>query len=205
MKGFFVTFEGIEGCGKSTQAYYLYEYLINSGRKALLTREPGGTESGAHIRDILLNSSSLSPYCELFLFLADRSQHVEGLIRPALEKGSVVICDRFYHSTFAYQAGGRHVPLETVEYLNDLAIQGLRPDITFLIDINPETGMARKHSAELSLDRIEKENGSFHKAIRDSYLKLAEKDKNIAVINGERNKEIIRDEIIEIFLKKCQK
>lgn len=200
--GFFITMEGIEGSGKSTQARCLYNYLISMGFDAILTHEPGGTDTGAMIRDILLNSKSLTPYCELFLFMADRSQHVEELIKPALARGAIVVSDRFYHSTFAYQAGGRGIDGELINNLNDLAVNTVRPDLTFYIDIPPETGLSRKRAASHSLDRIEKEDLEFHRSIREAYIRMSHTDSTIAVINGDREKEEICNEIAGLFFNK---
>ncbi len=196
MKGLFITFEGIEGCGKTTQANYLYKYLLNKGIDIILTREPGGTELGVNIRKLILNSTSVYPITELFLFLADRNQHVNEIIRPALESGAVVICDRYYHSTYAYQASGRNAGIDTVKKLNDISIEGLIPDITFLIDIPVEIGFKRKNNLNLSLDRIEREDFKFHNKIRDAYLKIAEEEKNVFIIDGLKNEIEIKDLII---------
>ncbi len=200
-KGFFVTFEGIEGCGKSTQAYNLYRYLSEKGTDAVLTHEPGATHPGKQIRDILLNAVNLTPICELFLFMADRSQHIEEIIRPSLDRGAVVICDRFHHSTFAYQAGGRHVDEDIIKKLNSLAVGNTFPDLTFLIDVPPEIGMGRKEAAHLSLDRIEKEEIDFHNSVREAYRRLAYSDDKIVIIDGTGQKEDIRLEILEVFKK----
>ena len=193
--------EGIEGCGKSTQAHYLYEYLSGKGIDALLTHEPGGTGTGERIRDILLNSRALSQYSELFLFMADRSQHVEELIIPAISRGAVVICDRYYHSTLAYQAGGRGIDRDMIMRINDMAVGTARPDLTFLIDIEPETGFARKKTAGDSFDRIEKEKLEFHRRVRDSFKEMAAQGNGMVMINGENDKENIRREILDIFNK----
>ncbi|MGA2141197.1 MAG: dTMP kinase [Brevinematales bacterium] len=201
MKGFFITMEGIEGCGKSTQAHYLYEYLSGKGIDTLLTHEPGGTGTGERIRDILLNSRTLSPYSELFLFMADRSQHVEELIIPAISRGAVVICDRYYHSTLAYQSGGRGIDRDTIMSINALAVGTAMPDLTFLIDIEPETGFARKKTAGDSFDRIEKEQLEFHRRVRDSFKEMAARGKGMVIINGENDKEDIGREILGIFNK----
>ena len=204
-RGFFITIEGIEGCGKSTQARFLYDHLIREGIDSILTHEPGGTEAGIMIRDILLNSKTLSPYCELFLFMADRSQHVEEIINPALLRGAIVICDRYYHSTFAYQSGGRGINSKVIENLNDLAVNEARPDLTFYIDIPPEIGLSRKNSASLSLDRIEKEELDFHRQVREAFKNMALSCSNIVLIDGDRGIEEVGREIIDIFFKKFNK
>jgi len=198
MKGLFITFEGIEGCGKSTQAGFLSDYLLSKGRKVVMTREPGGTDLGNAVRKLILDSGHVYPVAELLLFLADRNQHIREIILPALGNGITVICDRFYHSTFAYQIGGRKLDPDLVITLNNASIEGLKPDITFLLDIPAETGFERKKKSDMKLDRIEKETLDFHKSIRHYYLKLAESDKIIKLLDGSQDKEIILAQIKEI-------
>jgi dTMP kinase len=199
MNGIFITFEGIEACGKSTQANYLYNYLESRRINSILTKEPGGTILGDLIRNIVLHEK-VFPIAELLLFLADRNQHINETILPYLEQGYVVLCDRFYHSTYAYQASGRKIGFDTVQQFNELAIQGCRPDLTFLIDLPPEVGFERKRSANLALDRIEKQNYDFHYAVRDAYLKLAREDERIRLLDGMRPKEVLKKEILDIIL-----
>jgi dTMP kinase len=199
MKGLFITFEGIEGSGKSTQAKLLFEYLQRKDEKVVLTKEPGGTEAGSQIRKLILESKQVFPIAELFLFLADRNQHIQELILPAIEKGSVVICDRFYHSTFAYQIYGRQMNGGMVKQMNEFAIEGTKPDLTFLIDVPVEVGFKRKKGMGVMLDRIEVEEKNFHERIRQGYLKLAEEDKEIIVIDGMKKEEEIHREIVEYW------
>lgn len=196
MKGLFISFEGIEGCGKSTQSRLLHKSLTDNGQNALLTREPGGTELGKSIRKLLLDSGKVYPLAELFLFLADRNQHVEEQIRPELEKGTTVICDRFHHSTIAYQAGGRKVDVDTVLKLNEYAVDGVLPDLTFFIDVPVEVGFSRKSSFNMELDRIEREDRSFHESIRNAFLALASQDSKIITIDGTQPKDMIQKEIL---------
>jgi len=173
LKGLFITFEGGEGCGKSTQARALYTHLKRQGIPALLTQEPGGTDLGRRIRDLLKRqvSTSISPEAELLLFNASRAQLVCEVIKPALKKGMVVICDRFYDSTTAYQGYGRGLDLTAVKAVNDFGAGGLKPDLTILLDIPPERGLDRKgHGVE---DRFEQEAVRFHKRVRSGYFKLA--------------------------------
>lgn len=200
--GVFVTFEGIEGSGKSTQAALLYQYLASKKKDALLTREPGGTELGVNIRKMILESGKVFPAAELLLFLADRNQHINEVIRPALERGAVVICDRYYHSTYAYQGDARNLDWNTVRLLNEFAIEGLKPDITFLVDVPVEVGFGRKRENDLGLDRIEKETASFHHAVRKAYLKLGKDEKMMVVIDGTKKQDDIHGEILSIFRKK---
>ncbi len=186
--GFFITVEGIEGSGKSTLAEGLYNKLKEKGFPVFITHEPGGTETGEKIREILLFSETLSPWTELFLFLASRREHVEKKILPALREGKIVICDRFDDSTIAYQGFGRGLSLRILKRMNKIATSQLKPNLTFLIDINPEKGLKRRKR----IDRIERENIEFHKRVREGYLKIAKRaKKRVLVIDGESSPEII--------------
>ncbi len=173
--GLFITFEGCEGCGKSTQARLLYNMLRQHGLQCLLTYEPGGTPLGNKIRDLLKVKSDfqIAAEAELFLFAASRFQLVSDVIQPALSSGKVVICDRFSDSTFVYQGYGRGLDLIMIERINDLATGGLCPDVTILLDAEAETGLGRKHSSRE--DRFEAENIAFHHKIRDGYLQSAQR------------------------------
>ncbi len=173
----FITFEGGEGCGKSTQAKALYRKLCQQGIPVVLTHEPGGTTLGNEIRKLLKRKqeSSISPQAELLLFAASRVQLVAEVICPALEEGKVVICDRFAHSTLVYQGYGRGLDLTTVEMVNNLAVQNLNPDTVIFLDISPEQGLARKRAPK---DRFELEDLSFHRRVREGYLKAAVADPN---------------------------
>lgn len=198
MNGIFITFEGIEGCGKSSQATRLKSNLEAMGLKCLLTREPGGTRIGKDIRQIILHSEDITPMSELLLFLADRNLHINQLIRPALKQGTIVICDRFYDSTFAYQVSGRKIDISIVRQLNDYAIEGLHPDITFLIDVPTEVGFQRKKNAEFELDRIENEDMEFHESVRNAYLELARDSERIVIIDGTESIEAIEEKVFGI-------
>lgn len=181
----FITFEGGDGSGKSTQAELLFKKLQTVGAPAVLTREPGGTPLGEHISDLLKWSKSvpMTPVAELLLFNTSRAQLVETVIKPALEKGMVVICDRFTDSTIAYQAYGRGIPLEIVETMNNVATGGLKPDLTILVDVPVSTGFRRKKDDKK--DRFEEENVAFHERVRKGYLRLAESEpKRFLVIDG---------------------
>ena len=173
--GLFITFEGGEGCGKSTQARLLRNRLEQQNIPVVLTHEPGGTSLGTEIRKLLKRkrSSSIVPQAELFLFAASRVQLVAELIRPALEETEVVICDRFTDSTLVYQGYGRGLDLTTVETVNNMATGNLKPDLTILLDMSPEQGLARKQSLK---DRFELEDLSFHHQVREGYLKMAAAD-----------------------------
>ncbi len=175
MKGTLITIEGGEGGGKSTQIARLHDYLIEQGHAVIVTREPGGTPIAERIRDLLLDpdNDDLVSMAELLLYEAARAQHVGELILPALHSGTIVLCDRFYDSTVAYQGAGRHIAPADVETLNNLATCGLEPDITILFDLPPEEGLKRA-KGDTAGDRIEKEAIEFHERVREGYLKLAD-------------------------------
>lgn len=167
----FVTLEGPEGAGKTTLAKGLRTWFESRGREVLLTREPGAAVGGA-IREILLHGEALTGRCELFLFLADRSQHVESLIRPALTGGKVVICDRYADSTVVYQGYGRGLDLDRLREWNAFATGGLVPDRTLLLDLPAEVGLARLQNP----DRLDAEPIEFHRRVRDGFLAEARRD-----------------------------
>ena len=171
----FVTFEGIEGSGKSSHARTLAETLRNAGRGVVETREPGGTPAGAAIRALLLGAEAtpLTGLAELFLVCADRAQHVSQVIRPALADGRVVVCDRFSDSTLAYQGYGRGLDLATVRALDAEARAGLEPALTFLLDCPVDVGLGRAKARAAAADRFEREAVAFHQRIRDGFLALA--------------------------------
>jgi dTMP kinase len=174
--GLFITFEGCEGCGKSTQAKLLSSKLKTHKVPSLLTQEPGGTPLGEMVRDILKTRSdfNISPLSELFLFSACRAQLITDVISPALNSGRVVVCDRFTDSTVVYQGYGRGLDLDLIKHTNATATGGLIPDVTILLDTQPEIGLQRKHFREE--DRFETEDISFHSKIRKGYLELARKE-----------------------------
>jgi len=181
----FITFEGGEGCGKSTHSKLLKKYLKNKGYKVILTFEPGGTEVGRILRKALLKGPRLvSRYSELFLFAADRSEHVESVIKPGLKACMIVISDRFVDSTAAYQIAGRGLPKDLVSEMNRISSGGLMPDLTFLLDIPPKIGVARG-TKSTKKDKFESENMAFHKRIRKAYLRIAKLEpKRIKVISS---------------------
>ena len=170
--GLFITFEGGEGCGKSTQSRLLRKKLEQQNIPVVLTHEPGGTALGNELRKTLKRKrdSSISPQAELFLLAASRAQLVAEIIRPALEEGKVVICDRFTHSTMVYQGYGRGLDFTAITMVNNMATRYLNPDLIILLDISPEQGLARKQSLK---DRFELEDLSFHHRVREGYLKMA--------------------------------
>ena len=177
----FITFEGIEGTGKTTQIQNVKKYFESMDKEVFLTLEPGGSRVGQKLRKMLLHvdNKDLTPVTELFLYLADRAQHVAQVIRPELEAGKVVLCDRFADSTIVYQGYGRGLDTTILQQLNDVAVDGLWPDLTVILDIDPEVGL--KRATERNLEdgkameegRFEAEHMSFHKRIREGYLTWA--------------------------------
>ena len=182
MRGKFITFEGGEGCGKSTQVQRLRTALEDSGVEVLITREPGGTRLAELIRGLLKDEND-DPPCsrsELLLFLAARAQLVKNVIRPALEAGTWVVSDRFSDSTLAYQGYGRGLPLDILRDCNDFACEGLKPDLTILLDVTPETARARLQARETATheaaDRIERAGDEFHARLRKGFAELAKSE-----------------------------
>jgi len=195
----FITFEGIDFCGKSTQVRLLKEYLERKGKTVKIIREPGGTEISEKIRKILLDKKhlNLTIETEIFLFSASRAQLVREVIQPYLQKKYFVLSDRFHDSTTAYQGFGREIPLAIVEQINNLVIGNTIPDLTFFIDIPTEEAEKRKHQNSLiELDRIEISKKDFYERVRNGYFYLAEKEKRIKVLNGLQEISIIHNEII---------
>lgn len=180
--GIFISLEGGEGSGKTTQLRRLVEHLRSRGRTVLETREPGGTEVGELLRDILLHrAAALTPRAELALYLASRAQLVDDVIRPALAAGTDVVCDRFMDSSVAYQGGGRELGVDLATRLNDWAIAGVRPDLTLYFDVAPETGLARRSArsgGSEDLDRIEREPLGFHDRVREAFRVIARGEPN---------------------------
>jgi dTMP kinase len=177
-RGVFITFEGMDGCGKTTQMRRLAKRLRKNGRTVLETAEPGGTEIGSQIRKILLDSANhaLSPTAELLLYFASRAQNVDESILPALSEGAVVLSDRFTDSSLVYQGCGRGLGADTVLALDRIACRGLKPDLTLLIDIDLATSLARAEARNLRgnrTDRMEEQDAAFYEKVRDAYLALA--------------------------------
>lgn len=207
--GVFITFEGIEGCGKSTQIALLADYLSASDIPFVVTREPGGSGIGRRIRKILLDTENrdITYRTELLLYAADRAQHIEEMIIPALDNGKIVICDRFSDATTAYQGYGRGLDMDMVDTLNDIAIQGLKPDLTFFIDCPVEVGLERalKRSGRESPSemRFEKEDISFHRKVREGYRRISGADpQRIVTVDGSNSVEDVHREILRIFLER---
>ena len=203
--GKFVSFEGIEGCGKTTQIALLSDYLKKRSIAHTITREPGGTAVGEGIRKILLNSETihLTSASELLLFYASRSQNIQEKIKPALDRNEMVICDRYYHASMAYQGYGRGIPLEFIQKLTNLVCYPFRPDVTFLLDIEPEVGLARararNHGRPENEGRFEAEDLEFYNKVRDGYLELASADERIQLIYADRPIEAVHRHILTIL------
>ena len=172
--GLFVVFEGVDGSGKTTQSEALRRRLDNAGYRTKLVREPGGTPTGEHIREWLATGDQITPIAELFLFSAARAALVESVVRPSIESGEVVICDRYTYSTVAYQGYGRGLDLGLIRYLSEAATENLLPDLVVLLDIPPERGFERIGNA--CLDRIENETAEFHQAVRRGFIEQAASD-----------------------------
>lgn len=172
--GKFITFEGTDGSGKTTQIKLLEEYLKEKGYEVVLSREPGGTKVSELIRDLILDpaNTEIVPLTEMILYAASRAQHVAQVIMPALEAGKIVICDRFVDSSYAYQGCGRGLDLRLIADVNRVAIDGISPDVTFFLDIDPETAIKRRINAT-GADRIEQEKMDFHKRVYEGYKKMA--------------------------------
>lgn len=190
-KPLFITFEGCEGCGKSTQAKLLADHVKRRGRSVVLTREPGGTRLAEAIRTVLLDPKNIIlPRAELMLYEASRAQHVEEIIHPALKAGKIVICDRFTDATLAYQGYGRGLDLRTIRELNRTAADGLVPDLTIYLDIPAESGLKKAKTLKHGGDRLEREALSFHRRVREGYLALAKKEpRRIVTIKTASSKE----------------
>ena len=203
-QGKFITFEGPEGSGKSTHIRLVADYLLSRGLAVTQTREPGGTPTGEAIRRLLQHDGAGEapfPRAEVLLFLASRAQHVEGLIRPALENGDWVLCDRFDDSTLAYQGYGRGFDLDDLRAVNRFATHGLSPDLTVLLDVLPETSRSRLRqrqslAASSAPDRIEREADDFHVRVRNGFLELARlSPSRFVVINTEREPSTVASDI----------
>jgi dTMP kinase len=202
MKGIFISFEGIEGSGKSTQARLLYKHLSDKGLEVVLTEEPGGTKIGLKIRELLLaiENKDMTPQTELLLYNASRTQHINEVILPAMKRGAIVITDRFIDSTIAYQGYGRGIDLNLVFSIDRLITAGLRPHITFLLDLDVETGLKRNRGVSKT-DRLELEDLEFHKKVRNGYIELATKEpERIKLIDASKSIEEMHNKIVEIIM-----
>ncbi len=201
-KGFFITLEGVEGAGKTTQIKRLAEVL---GGSVIVTREPGGTPISERIREIFLTDSDMSASTELLLIAAARAQHVKELIQPALNAGKTVICDRFSDATIAYQGYRKGIDIPLIEKINHIATQGLKPDITFLLDLPPENGLQRKRNSDEPLTRLEHETLASHEKVREGYLAIAKADpRRVILIDAELDEDTIHNLLVAESNKRIQ-
>ena len=199
-QGLFITFEGPDGCGKTTQMNLLAQYFEKKGKKVVLTREPGGKGLGEKVREILLNyDREVSDRCESFLFLADRAQNIDIIVKPAVKQGEIVLCDRHIDSTVAYQGYGRGLDINEINMLNNLATGGKKPDLTLVFDVDVETSMKRVGKEK---DRMESAGIEFHNRVRNGYLELATQEPDrIKVLDATKTIEEIHEKVIEIIEK----
>lgn len=199
-KGLFITFEGADGCGKTTQLNLLKDYLTKKHFDVVLTREPGGKGLGEKIREILLNyDGEVSNRCESFLFLADRAQNVDVIVNPAIKQGKIVLCDRHTDSSVAYQGYGRGLDIEQIKTLNNLATGGKQPDLTLVFDVDIETSMKRVGNQK---DRMESSGIEFFNRVRNGYLELAKQEPDrIKVVDSTKSIEDVHKQVLDIINK----
>jgi dTMP kinase len=204
----FITLEGIEGSGKSTQILHVFNFLNQLGLKCVMTREPGGTRIGGKIRSILLDpeSAAMNPAAELLLYTADRVQHIQEIILPAIEGGGIVICDRYFDATLAYQGIARGLDMALILDLHQLICRNLKPDLTFLLDLSPNTGLQRAwHQLESGSrkdteSRFEKETLAFHERVRAGYLAIAGKEpERFRIIDASQSQERVQTQILRVL------
>ena len=199
MKGKFITFEGCDGCGKSTQLKLFSEYLTEQGVAHIFTREPGGGKISEAIREILLNgkNAEMTDECEALLYAAARAQHLADRVSPALNEGKLVICDRYVDSSFAYQAYGRNLGTEFIGKINAFALENFLPDATVLIDLTPEEAFVRKHGADEN-DRLEQAGMAFHNRVYQGFDEMAKANPNRFIrVDGRQTPEAIFAEILQ--------
>ena len=202
--GKFITFEGCDGCGKSTQLSLLIDYLKENGVPHIFTREPGGGKISEAIRGILLSGKNMemSDECEALLYAAARAQHIKDRVEPALQEGKLVVCDRYVDSSFAYQAYARGLGMEFVEKINAFALEGFLPDVTVFFDLSPKEAFARKKGADED-DRKELAGRAFHERVYEGYLDLAKKyPDRFVVINARKSIEEIASEVLTVLKEK---
>ena len=203
-RGMLITLEGIDGAGKSSHIPTVIAALARQGRRVRVTREPGGTELGERLRELLLREA-MHLETETLLMFAARAEHVQRLIRPALERGVDVVSDRFTDATFAYQGGGRGLPAERIATLEAWVQQGLQPDLTLYFDVPVEVGLARREQGRLLLDRFEQEDRGFFERVRAAYLDRAQEARHrIRIIHADRSVEEVRRQVEEIVEQVCR-
>jgi len=204
----FITFEGIEGSGKTTQISHALEFLKQRGKDCIVTREPGGTITGRKIRSILLDpeNKGMDPMAELLLYMADRVEHVNKVIKPSLSYGKTVLCDRYFDATVAYQGYARGLDIDLLKNMHKLILNDLKPDITFLLDLPPAAGLSRawkqiEEGERAGIEtRFEKEAIAFHAKVREGYLDLARREtERFIVIDAMNNEEQVRKDIIKVL------
>ncbi len=199
-KGLFITFEGADGCGKTTQLMLLAKYLKAQGREVVVTREPGARGLGEKIREILLNyDGEVSSRAEAFMFLADRAQHIDVIVNPAIKSGKIVLCDRHTDSSVAYQGYGRRLDIDEIKRLNSIATNGKKPNMTLIFDIDVETSMARVGDTK---DRMESAGIEFFNRVRNGYLEIAKQEPNrVKVLDASKSIEEIHKNVIALYEK----
>ncbi len=210
MTGIFITFEGPDGAGKTTQVKLLERHLRQKGYDVLVTREPGGTPVGEEIRKILLNPShkDMDAVTEMYLYAASRAQHVRRVIKPALDKGKMVLCDRFVDSSIAYQGFGRGLGMDVVEAVNRYALGGIVPDLTLFLNIRPEDALARGCIKPEKMDRLESEELEFHQRVYQGFLVLQKKyAERIKMVDASKSIDEVFKQILELVerLLSCRK
>lgn len=204
-RGLFITFEGGDGAGKTTQAEMLREWLNGLGHQVVRTREPGGTETGLAIRNLLLHTNiEIDPKAEALLYAADRAQHIAEVVRPALNRGDIIVQDRYIDSSIAYQGAGRVLEESEVKRLSEWATDELWPDLTILLDLPPEVAVARRDVRGEAADRLEREAIAFHTAVRDGFLSLADQHADRYLVLDARNtiehlQERIRERVLQLL------
>lgn len=199
-KGYFISIEGSDGSGKSTQIKLMKEYFASKGFEVVESREPGGTRIGEKIRNIILDNENveMSPVTEALLYAASRAQHVTEVIRPCLKQGKVIICDRYIDSSIAYQGVGRGLGIDVVSKINSVAIQGIMPDLTVFFDIDPEVALNRKIE-DGKADRLELEKLEFHKKVYKGYKQIASTNSRIKIIDASRSVMEIHKDVVNII------
>jgi dTMP kinase len=198
MTGLFITLEGGDGTGKSTQSALIGDWYTQQGREVVFTREPGGTDLGNELREIVLHSRGhIAPRAEALLYAADRAHHIATVVRPALERGAVVIQDRYLDSSVAYQGAGRVLDPDEVRHVSMWATEGLVPDVTVVLDLDPAIGRDRLDAANKQFDRLEAEALDFHTRVRDAYLAMAAAEpQRFLVVDATLDRDVIRDTIV---------
>ncbi|MGA7951369.1 MAG: dTMP kinase [Thiobacillaceae bacterium] len=199
MEGKFISLEGVDGAGKSTHLEHVAQYLRNKGRQVVLTREPGGTDLGERLRDLLLNRGAMHPDTEALLMFAARREHVEQVIRPALARGDWVVSDRFTDASYAYQCGGRGIAEQRLKQLEDWVLQGFKPDLTLVFDVPTEVAALRRGQVR-EADRFEQEARDFFQRVRDAYLTRARREPGrIKIINADQPIAAIRRDLARLL------